>query len=105
MAAVPPLPLLKAWCVAEKVLPDTSANLCSHCRKHGNSVSAAPSQPGTHQKIIDMTTNCVGCRGPARTMGVDLNTIFRHLELSPQSVTSRIQPGSDVTVCAEMEEQ
>ena len=33
------------------------------------------------------------------------NTIFRHLKLRPQSVTSRIQPGSDVIVCVEMDEQ
>ncbi|STF46433.1 IS1 transposase [Escherichia coli] len=38
--------------------------------------------------------------------GVGLNTILRHLKkLRPQSVTSRIQPGSDVIVCAEMDEQ
>ncbi|TBM06875.1 IS1 family transposase [Hafnia paralvei] len=42
----------------------------------------------------------------ARIMGVGLNTIFRHFKkLRPQSVTSRIQPGSDVIVCAEMDEQ
>ncbi len=64
------------------------------------------SQPGTHQKIIDMAMNGVGCRATARIMGVGLNTIFRHLKkLRPQSVTSRIQPGSDVIVCAEMDEQ
>jgi insertion element IS1 protein InsB len=43
-------------------------------------------------------------RASARIMGVGLNTILRHL-LRPQSVTSRIQPGSDVIVCAEMDEQ
>ncbi|MET4932476.1 IS1 family transposase [Escherichia coli] len=30
---------------------------------------------------------------------------FTSLKLRPQSVTSRIQPGSDVIVCAEMDEQ
>ncbi len=49
--------------------------------------------------------NGVGCRATARLMGVGLNTILRHLKLRPQSVTSRIQPGSDVIVCAEMDEQ
>ncbi|MGG7488864.1 IS1 family transposase [Escherichia coli] len=45
-------------------------------------------------------------RATARIMGVGLNTIFRHFKkLRPQSVTSRIQPGSDVIVCAEMDEQ
>ena len=52
-----------------------------------------------------MAMNGVGCRATARIMGVGLNTILRHLKLRPQSVTSRIQPGSDVIVCAEMDEQ
>ncbi|CAM8678142.1 hypothetical protein LECLMA074M_12940 [Leclercia sp. M-A074-M] len=34
---------------------------------------------GTHQKIVDMTMNGVGCRATARIMGVGLNTILRHL--------------------------
>lgn len=38
------------------------------------------SQPGTHQKIIDMAMNGVGCRATARIMGVGLNTILRHLK-------------------------
>jgi insertion element IS1 protein InsB len=63
------------------------------------------SQPGTHQKIIDMAMNGVGCRATARIMGVGLNTIFRHLKTQAAVVTSRIQPGSDVIVCAEMDEQ
>ncbi len=52
-----------------------------------------------------MAMNGVGCRATARIMGVGPNTILRHLKLRPQSVTSRIQPGSDVIVCAEMDEQ
>ncbi len=53
-----------------------------------------------------MAMNGVGCRATARIMGVGLNTILRHLKKNrPQSVTSRIQPGSDVIVCAEMDEQ
>ncbi|MFP1453014.1 IS1 family transposase [Escherichia coli] len=45
--------------------------------------------------------------GDARIMGVGFNTILRHLKNSGRSgrVTSRIQPGSDVIVCAEMDEQ
>jgi insertion element IS1 protein InsB len=75
--------------------------LCSHCRKTWQlQFTYTVSQPGTHQKIIDMAMNGVGCRATARIMGVGLNTIFRHLKLRPQSVT-RIQPGSDVIVCAE----
>ena len=42
---------------------------------------------------------------PPALWALALNTIFRHLKLRPQSVTSRIQPGSDVIVCAEMDEQ
>ncbi|HFV9048274.1 TPA: IS1-like element IS1A family transposase [Escherichia coli] len=81
--------------------------LCSHCRKTWQlQFTYTPSQPGTHQKIIDMAMNGVGCRATARIMGVGLNTILRHFKkLRPQSVTSRIQPGSDVIVCAEMDEQ
>jgi hypothetical protein len=53
-----------------------------------------------------MAMNGVGCRATARLMGVGLNTILRHLKNSGRSqVTSRIQPGSDVIVCAEMDEQ
>ncbi|EPY4470304.1 IS1 family transposase [Klebsiella pneumoniae] len=77
--------------------------LCSHCRK---TFTYTASQPGTHQKIIDMAMNGVGCRASARIMGVGLNTILRHFKkLRPQSVNSRIQPGSDVIVCVEMDEQ
>ncbi|WP_101430422.1 IS1 family transposase [Escherichia coli] len=81
--------------------------LCSHCRKTWQlQFTYTASQPGTHQKIIDMAMNGVGCRATARIMGVGLNTIFTSLKkLRPQSVTSRIQPGSDVIVCAEMDEQ
>ncbi|WP_349251317.1 IS1 family transposase [Escherichia coli] len=67
--------------------------LCSHCRK-------------TWQLQFTMAMNGVGCRASARIMGVGLNTVLRHFKkLRPQSVTSRIQPGSDVIVCAEMDEQ
>ncbi len=53
--------------------------LCSHCRTY------TASQPGTHQKIIDMAMNGVGCRATARIMGVGLNTILRHLKNSGRS--------------------
>ncbi|MDC7015559.1 IS1 family transposase [Escherichia coli] len=80
---------------------------CSHCRKTWQlQFTYTASLPGTHQKIIDMAMNGVGCRASACIMGVGLNTILRHFKkLRPQSVTSRIQPGSDVIVCAEMDEQ
>ncbi len=55
--------------------------LCSHCRKTWQLQFAyTASQPGTHQKIIYMAMNGVGCRATARIMGVGLNTILRHLK-------------------------
>ncbi|CAK1217913.1 IS1-like element transposase [Escherichia coli] len=46
--------------------------LCSHCRKTWQlQFTYTASQPGTHQKIIDMAMNGVGCRATARIMGVD----------------------------------
>ncbi|WP_407245925.1 IS1 family transposase [Klebsiella pneumoniae] len=80
--------------------------LCSHCRKTWQlTFTYAASQPGTHQKIIDMAMNGVGCRATARLMGVGLNTILRHLKTQAAVSNLRIQPGSDVIVCAEMDEQ
>ena len=55
--------------------------LCSHCRKNmAAAVHLHRFSAGTHQKIIDMAMNGVGCRATARIMGVGLNTIFRHLK-------------------------
>ncbi len=81
--------------------------LCSHCRKTWQlQFTYTASQPGTHQKIIDMAMNGVGCRATARIMGVGLNTILRHLKTQAAvGNLARIQPGSDVIVCAEMGEQ
>ncbi|WP_238585204.1 IS1-like element transposase, partial [Shigella flexneri] len=57
--------------------------LCSHCRKTWQlQFTYTASQPGTHQKIIDMAMNGVGCRASARIMGVGLNTVLRHLKNS-----------------------
>uniref|UniRef100_UPI00350E43D1 IS1 family transposase n=1 Tax=Escherichia coli TaxID=562 RepID=UPI00350E43D1 len=62
--------------------------LCSHCRKTWQlQFTYTASQPGTHQKIIDMAMNGVGCRATARIMGVGLNTIFRHTKNCVVSVT------------------
>ncbi len=64
----------------KKVLPDISA-ISAHCRKTWQlQFTYTASQPGTHQKIIDMAMNGVGCRASARIMGVGLNTILRHLK-------------------------
>ncbi len=60
--------------------------LCSHCRKTWQlQFTYTASHPGTHQKIIDMAMNGVGCRATARIMGVGLNTILRHLKNSVRS--------------------
>ncbi len=57
-----------------------------HCRKTWQlQFTYTASQPGTHQKIIDMAMNGVGCRATARIMGVGLNTILRHLKNSGRS--------------------
>ncbi|MDO8238008.1 IS1-like element transposase [Shigella flexneri] len=81
--------------------------LCSHCRKTWQlQFTYTASQPGTHQKIIDMAMNGVGCRAQCTHYGRWPQHGFTSLKkLRPQSVTSRIQPGSDVIVCsAEMDE-
>ncbi len=72
-----PAPLLKAWCVSlAKALPDISAISALIAVKHSNQFTYTASQPGTHQKIIDMAMNGVGCRASARIMGVGLNTVY-----------------------------
>lgn len=58
--------------------------LCKQCRKTWQlTFTYTASQPGTHQKIIDMAMNGVGCRASARIIGIGLNTIFRHLKTQP----------------------
>ncbi len=72
--------------------------LCSHCRKTWQlQFTYTASQPGTHQKIIDMAMNGVGCRATARIMGVGLNTILRHLKNSGSSQSSRAWTNSGDT--------
>ncbi len=79
--------------------------LCSHCRKTWQlQFTYTASQPGTHQKIIDMAMNGVGCRATARIMGVGLNTILRHLK-TQAAVGNLAHTAGDVIVCAEMDEQ
>ncbi len=107
LSAVPPVSATGGVVRNGKSTAGHQRYLCSHCRKTWQlQFTYTASQPGTHQKIIDMAMNGVGCRATARIMGVSLNTIFPPFKkLRPQSVTSRIQPGSDVIVCAEMDEQ
>ncbi|SPW81788.1 IS1 orfA [Escherichia coli] len=81
LSAVPPVQLLKAWCVTVKVLPDISAiSALTAVKTWQLQFTYTASQPGTHQKIIDMAMNGVGCRASARIMGVGLNTVLRHLK-------------------------
>ncbi len=81
--------------------------LCSHCRKTWQlQFTYTASQPGTHQKIIDNWYEWRWMPGNCPHYGRWPQHDFTSLKkLRPQSVTSRIQPGSDVIVCAEMDEQ
>jgi UDP-N-acetylmuramyl pentapeptide synthase len=80
VSTAPPVQLLTGWCVTAKALPDISAISALTAVKHQLQFTYTASQPGTHQKIIDMAMNGVGCRATARIMGVGLNTILRHLK-------------------------
>ncbi len=81
LSAVPPVQLLTGWCVTAKALPDISAiSALTAVKTWQLQFTYTASQPGTHQKIIDMAMNGVGCRATARIMGVGLNTILRHLK-------------------------
>ncbi|WP_250134058.1 IS1 family transposase [Escherichia coli] len=81
--------------------------LCSHCRKTWQlQFTYTASQPGTHQEIIDMAMNGVGCRATARIMGHGLNTKLGHInKFRPQWVNSSIQTGSDDIDGAQKDEQ
>jgi transposase-like protein len=85
LSAVPPVQLLTVVRNG-KSTAGHQRYLCSHCRKTWQlRFTYTASQPGTHQKIIDMAMNGVGCRATARIMGVGLNTILRHLKNSGRS--------------------
>ncbi|XPE50447.1 IS1-like element transposase [Shigella flexneri] len=57
--------------------------LCSHCRKTWQlQIHCTASQPGTHQKIINMAMNGVDAGDCPRIMGVGLDAILRHLKNS-----------------------
>ena len=73
--------------------------------KHGNCSSLTPLQPGTHQKIIDMAMNGVGCRGNRPHYMLAPTRFFRHLKTSAVVGNLRIQPAVTSSVCAEMDEQ
>ncbi|KDY87738.1 putative insertion element IS1 protein InsA [Escherichia coli 2-474-04_S3_C2] len=54
LSAVPPVPLLKAWCVTAKALPDISAISALIAVKHGNYSSLTPplSPVSTRKSLI-----------------------------------------------------
>ncbi|MFP1451679.1 IS1-like element transposase [Escherichia coli] len=58
----------------------------SRCRKTWQlQFTYTASQPGTHQKIIDMAVNGVQYGNSPHYKGVGLNTILRHLKNSGRS--------------------
>ncbi len=61
-----------------QIHPLRQRELCRcRCRKTWQlQFTYTASQPGKHQKIIDMAMNGVGCRASARIMGVGLNTVL-----------------------------
>ncbi|BED47387.1 transposase [Escherichia coli] len=81
-----PAPLLEGVVRNGKSTAGHQRYLCSPCRKTWQlQFTYTASQPGKHQKIIDMAMNGVGCRASARIMGVGLNTVLRHLKNSGRS--------------------
>ncbi|MFP1454854.1 IS1-like element transposase [Escherichia coli] len=79
--SVPPVQLLTGWRATAKAPPGNQRHPRSHCRKTWQlQFTYTASQPGTHQKIIDMAMNGVGCRATPSLLGVGLNTILRHLK-------------------------
>jgi len=57
LSAVPPVQLLTGWCVTAKALPDISAISALTAKTWQLQFTYTASQPGTHQKIIDMAMN------------------------------------------------
>jgi transposase-like protein len=77
LSAVPPASATEGVVRNGKSTAGHQRYLCSHCRKTWQlQFTYTASQPGTHQKIIDMAMNGVGCRATARIMGVGLNTFY-----------------------------
>ncbi|HGF1350855.1 TPA: IS1 family transposase, partial [Klebsiella pneumoniae] len=63
-------------------------------------------KPDTHQSIIDMAMNGAGCRDTARVLDISLNTVLRHpKKLAPKQVAQHIEPGAEVVICCEADEQ
>ncbi|AOM41379.1 transposase [Xenorhabdus hominickii] len=57
--------------------------LCQSCRHSWPlEFTYTACRPGTHEQIVDMTLNGMGCRATARVMDIGLNTVLRHLKSS-----------------------
>jgi len=57
--------------------------LYKQCRKTWQlTFTYTASQPGTHQKIVDMAMNGVGCRASVRIIGIGFSTILWQLKNS-----------------------
>ena len=102
----PPVQLLTGWCVTAKAPPDISAISALTAVKHGNCSSLTPllNPVRTRKSLICHEWRWMpgNCPHYGRWPQHDFTSLKK---LRPQSVTSRIQPGSDVIVCAEMDEQ
>ena len=102
----PPVQLLTGWCVTAKAPPDISAISALTAVKHGNCSSLTPllNPVRTRKSLICHEWRWMPGNRPhyGRWPQHDFPPFKK---LRPQSVTSRIQPGSDVIVCAEMDEQ
>ena len=111
LSSCPPVPqLFDGWCVTAKAPPDISviSAFSLPCKHVATAVHLHRfSNLVPHQKIIDMAMNGVGCQATAPHYGrwpqhgaTSLKTPGR----SPKTL-AHTQPGSDVIVCAEMDEQ
>ncbi|WP_249538048.1 IS1 family transposase, partial [Escherichia coli] len=76
--------------------------LCSHCRKTWQlQFTYTASQPGTHQKIIDMAMNGVGCRALMNPLMILVKIIklrWIHILSYDQMVSRKIN--NQTTRCA-----
>lgn len=52
-----------------------------------------------------MAMNGAGCRDTVRVLDISLNTVLRHLKLAPKQVAQHIEPGAEVVICCEADEQ
>ncbi|MCL9920223.1 IS1-like element transposase [Escherichia coli] len=66
--------------------------LCSHCRKTWQlQFTYTASQPGTHQKIIDMAMNGVGCRATIERHNLNLRQHLARLGRKSLSFSKSVE--------------